>query len=108
HFGDLARVQSRFLHVVEQLAGGRLHLTSRAGIEQHEIASCANHKWRERDRHEFIRQAGGPKSTLYLVLAGVLDERGVVWLLPDAVVDGRAVERADLVLVEGLGRGGRL
>ena len=45
---------------------------------------------------------------LGVIDAGVLDERRIVRLLPDAVVEGGDLDRADLVFVEALGGVGRL
>ena len=98
--GDFCRVDAACLHVVEEFAGSGLHLATRAGIEEHKIAAGVYEQRCERDRDKLVRQPSRLQRTLHIVQAGVFYEGRIVWLLPDAVIDGGALECTDLVFVE--------
>ena len=99
---DLGGVDLGSLHVVDHLAGGRRELGAGSGIEHDEVLAGIDDRYREGNRHVGIRQLAGDERLLGIVDRGVLDEAGVVRLLPDAVIEARDLELADGVIVERL------
>lgn len=94
-------IDTRGLHVLghHQTGLGR-RLTAGAGVDIYVLALDLHHRDGERVRHVGIGELGGDERLLGVVDRGVLDEGGVVRLFPDAVVDRRDLDVADLELLE--------
>ena len=108
---DLRVVDPGRLHVGRQIGRVGLPLPdARAGVAHDQPVPDLQDEDGQRDRHEGGRQAGPRERLLGLFDRRVPDEVRIVGLAPDAVVDGRHFDRADIEPVEpgaGLQRRGR-
>ena len=102
---DLGGIDPGALQIIRQADRGRLPLADAgAGVDHDQLVADLQHDDGQRDRHIVGGHAGLGQRGLGLVDAGVLDEGRIVRLPPNAVVEGRDLHRADLVLVKALAR----
>src|SRR6266481_5267398 len=102
HPRDLFRLDSRCSHIGDHRSGRWLKLTARAGVEEHRFVAELDQSYVERNRHNFIRDPRGRQRGHGFLNRRVLDERRIVGLLPNAIVQDETLDFIELERPEAL------